>query len=81
MGICVGFGLKRTGICVDFLISDGDKMYPIEVKSGNYRGHKFLDVFCKKFNSRARDKYVVHTKDYKRENGVNNIPTYMVPFL
>ena len=50
---------------VDFLISGGDKVCPVEVKSGNYRGHKSLDVFCKKFSSRVGDKYVVHTKDYK----------------
>ena len=66
---------------VDFLISGGDKVCPIEVKSGNYRGHKSLDVFCKRFSSRVRNKYVVHTKDYKWENGINYIPVYMVPFL
>lgn len=48
---------------IDFLISVGDKICPIEVKSGNYRVHKSLDVFCKKFSNRVRDKYVVHTKD------------------
>ena len=66
---------------VDFLISAGDKISPIEVKSGNYRGHKSLDIFCEKFSSRAKDKYVVHTKDYRSENGINYIPVYMVPFL
>lgn len=66
---------------IDFLISVGDKICPIEVKSGNYRVHKSLDVFCKKFSNRVRDKYVVHTKDYKWENGIHYIPVYMVPFL
>ena len=66
---------------VDFLTSVGDKICPIEVKSGNYRGHTSLDKFCEKFSSRVRDKYVVHTKDYKWENGINYIPVYMVPFL
>jgi len=66
---------------IDFLISVGNKICPIEVKSGNYRGHKSLDVFCNKFSSRIKDKYVVHTKDYKRENGINYIPIYMVPFI
>ena len=65
---------------IDFLISVGDKICPIEVKSGNYRVHKSLDVFCKKFSNRVRDKYVVHTKDYKWENGIHYIPVYMVPF-
>lgn len=66
---------------IDFLISIGDKICPIEVKSGNYRNHKSLDNFCRKFSSRIRDKYVVHTKDYKWENGITYIPVYMVPFL
>lgn len=59
----------------------GDKINPIEVKSGNYRGHKSLDVFCDKYSSRIRDKYVVHTKDYKWENGIHYLPVYMIPFL
>lgn len=66
---------------IDFLISIGDKISPIEVKSGNYRGHKSLDVFCDKFSRRIKDKYVVHTKDYKWENGIHYLPVYMVPFL
>lgn len=66
---------------IDFLIPDGDKINPIEVKSGNYRNHKSLAVFSEKFGSRIKTKYVVHTKDYKRENGVIYIPVYMVPFI
>ncbi len=66
---------------IDFLISASDKISPIEVKSGNYRAHKSLDVFCNKFSSRIKDKYVVHTKDYKWENGIHYLPVYMVPFL
>ena len=66
---------------IDFLTSTGDKINPIEVKSGNYRGHKSLDVFCDKFSSRIKDKYVIHTKDYKWENGIHYLPVYMVPFL
>lgn len=66
---------------IDFLTSVGDKINPIEVKSGNYRGHKSLDVFCEKFSSRVKDKYVVHTKDYKWEQGIHYIPVYMIPFL
>ena len=66
---------------IDFLISVRDKICPIEVKSGNYRSHKSLDVFCDKFSNRISDKYVVHTKDYKWENDINYIPVYMVPFL
>lgn len=50
------------------------------MKSGNYRTHKSLDAFCNKFSNRIGSKYVVHTKDYKWENGIYYIPMYMVPF-
>lgn len=66
---------------IDFLTSVKDKICPLEVKSGNYRTHKSLDVFCNKFSNRIGGKYVVHTKDYKWENGIYYIPMYMVPFL
>ncbi len=66
---------------IDFMFSSGDKIDPIEVKSGNYREHKSLDVFCDKFSGRIKDKYVVHTKDYKWENGIHYMPVYMIPFL
>ena len=66
---------------IDFLISSGDKICPLEVKSGNYKSHKSLDAFCDKFSNRIKDKYVVHTKDYKWENGIHYIPVYKIPFL
>lgn len=66
---------------IDFLTSVKDKICPLEVKSGNYRTHKSLDAFCNKFSNRIGGKYVVHTKDYKWENGIYYIPMYMVPFL
>ena len=66
---------------IDFLFSKDNKICPIEVKSGNYRSHKSLNLFCDKFSNRIKDKYVVHTKDYKSENGIQYIPIYMVPFI
>ena len=66
---------------IDFLISSGNKICPIEVKSGNYRTHKSLDIFGEKYKKRIKEKYVIHTKDYKYENGIHYIPIYMVPFL
>lgn len=66
---------------IDFLTTVHDKICPLEVKSGSYRNHRSLDIFCDKFSSRIQDKYVVHTKDYKWENGIHYIPIYMLPFL
>lgn len=66
---------------VDFLISEGDKISPIEVKSYNYRQHKSLEVFCEKFSRRVKNKYVIPTKDYAFANGIHFLPVYMVPFF
>ncbi len=66
---------------IDFLTSVGNKICPIEVKSASYRNHRSMDVFCKKFHNRIKERYVVHTKDYKWENGINYLPVYMVPFI
>ena len=66
---------------IDFLLSSGNKICPMEVKSGNYRSHTSLDIFCDKYSKRIKEKYVVHTKDYKWENGISYLPVYMVPFL
>ncbi|MBO5135376.1 MAG: ATP-binding protein, partial [Bacteroidaceae bacterium] len=54
---------------VDFIITDKHKISPIEVKSSGYKSHKSLDEFCTKYSDRIINKYVIYTKDYKREGG------------
>ena len=66
---------------VDFLIADGDKVSPIEVKSSGYKAHASLDAFCKKFSSRIKNKYLVYTKDLRKEEDVLYLPAYMTMFL
>ncbi len=66
---------------IDFLLTEGSKICPVEVKCGNYRNHKSMDVFCEKFSHRIKERYIIHTKDYRRENGITYLPVYMVPFL
>ncbi|MDD4822009.1 MAG: AAA family ATPase [Bacteroidales bacterium] len=66
---------------IDFVISDKHKVSPIEVKSSGYKSHKSLDEFCVKFSDRIMNKYLIYTKDYKRENGIDYIPVYMTMFL
>lgn len=66
---------------IDFVIPDKHKISPIEVKSSGYKTHKSLDEFCSKFSDRIMNKYLIYTKDYKRENGVEYIPVYMTMFL
>ena len=66
---------------VDFLIADGDKVSPIEVKSSGYKAHTSLDAFCGKFSSRIRNKYLVYTKDMRKDGDVLYLPVYMTMFL
>lgn len=66
---------------VDFLIADDDKVSPIEVKSSGYKAHVSLDAFCKKFSSRIKNKYLVYTKDLRKEEDVLYLPAYMAMFL
>ena len=66
---------------VDFLIADGDKVSPVEVKSSGYKAHTSLDAFCMKFSSRIRNKYLVYTKDLLKDGDVLYLPVYMTMFL
>lgn len=66
---------------VDFLIADGDKVSPIEVKSSGYKAHTSLDAFCMKFSSRIRNKYLVYTKDLRKDGDALYLPVYMTMFL
>ena len=71
---------KRT-FEIDFILSKSNKISPIEVKSSNYRKHRSLDEFSKKFSKRINYKYLIHTKDLKKEGSIRYIPFYMVQFL
>lgn len=66
---------------IDFLLTDGDKIMPIEVKSSNYHSHTSLDRFCEKFSSRIRKEYIIYTKDLRKEGSILLLPAYMAQFL
>lgn len=67
---------------IDFLLSKGSKVVPIEVKSSSYKTHVSLDVFCEKFSSRvANDRYLIYTKDYAKEGNITYLPAYMTFLL
>lgn len=65
----------------DFVIPDGTKVDPIEVKSSGYKTHKSLDEFLDKFSDRIRTGYMLYTKDLRREGNVWYLPVYMTLFL
>ena len=66
---------------IDFLLSHGTKLQPIEVKSSGYNTHKSLDVFCEKYAHIVERRYLIYTKDLKTDKGTILLPVYMTPFL
>ncbi len=66
---------------IDFLISRKNKICPIEVKSSGYKTHASLDAFCEKYSDRILDKYIIYTKDLKKEQDICCVPFYMTAFL
>lgn len=66
---------------IDFLLSQGTKLQPIEVKSSGYNTHKSLDVFCEKYAHIVERRYLIYTKDLKTDKGTILLPVYMTPFL
>ncbi|MCR4801040.1 MAG: AAA family ATPase [Bacteroidales bacterium] len=66
---------------VDFLLSKGSKVCPIEVKSAGYNAHASLDAFIKKYSSRIATSYLIYTKDIRKDGNVLSIPTYMTCYL
>ena len=66
---------------IDFLLSRGNKVCPIEVKSSGYKIHKSLDEFCKKFSARIGERYLVYTKDLGKDEETLLVPIYMTGLL
>jgi len=66
---------------IDFLISEKNKISPIEVKSSGYKSHPSLDAFSRKFSSRINRELLIYTKDYRREGRLEMMPIIMTQFL
>lgn len=66
---------------IDFLLTRGAKLCPIEVKSSGYKSHASLDAFCKKFSDRIGSRYLIYTKDLRKDEATILIPVFMTMFL
>ncbi len=66
---------------IDFLLSKGAKLCPIEVKSSGYRTHSSLDAFCDKYSDRIGSRYLIYSKDLARDGETILVPAYMTPLL
>ncbi len=71
---------------IDFLIAkkritSKHNISPIEVKSGERYTLSSINKFRKKYAEAMDTAYVLHTKDYKEQDGVIYLPLYMTMFL
>ena len=72
---------SRHNYEVDFLLARRNKICLLEVKSGGYKTHASMDAFCEKFSSRVLEKYLVYTKEFRKDRDIFCIPFYFVPLL
>lgn len=72
---------KKKYYEIDFMVSKGSKINPIEVKSSGYKAHRSIDVFCERYSARIDTPVMLYTKDLRWENGMLYLPAYMTPLL
>lgn len=66
---------------IDFLITEGKKVAPVEVKSGEYRSHSSLDKFRRRFSQVIGNSYILYTKDVMIKDGIIHLPLYMAQLI
>ena len=66
---------------VDFIISDKNKIIPIEVKSSNHNNHKSINEFEKKYSSCISRRIMFSQKDLSNENMLELKPIYLAPII
>lgn len=71
---------------IDFLIAKSKitnkhNISPIEVKSGERYTLSSIKKFMNKYKEQTDIPYVLHTKDFKEENGITFLPLYMTILL
>ena len=66
---------------IDFLLVRKNKICPLEIKSSGYKTHASLDAFQRKFSSRILRRYLIYTKDIRKDKDIFCLPIYMVQFL
>lgn len=66
---------------IDFLVVKRNKVCPIEIKSSGYNTHASIDEFVNKFSSKIGQRYLVYTKDLRKDGDMICMPIYMTMFL
>ncbi len=72
----------RNDIEIDFLLSNESKtnfkIRPVEVKSAKNYTTNSLVAFKEKFGKKVEKSYIIHPKNFSKEDGVVKIPPYMI---
>ena len=66
---------------VDFLVANGKKVIPLEVKSSRSAQHKSLDRLVRKHPKLIDGPIVIHSKDLDVRDGTTYLPIYMTMLL
>lgn len=66
---------------VDFILSRANKLWPIEVKSSGYNTHKSLDAFCSKYSEWVSRRFLIYTKDLRKDTETTLLPVFLTMFL
>jgi len=72
---------RENMIEIDFLLTRGGKVSPVEVKSSVYREHSSLDKFKRKFSKKISESYILYTKDIMIKDNVIHLPIYMAMLI
>ena len=72
---------ERHNYEIDFLLSRGNKLCPIEVKASGYKSHTSLDAFCRKYSARIGTPYLLYTKDLARDGQTLMLPIQMTGLI
>jgi predicted AAA+ superfamily ATPase len=66
---------------IDFLVSKGSKICPIEVKSSGTGKHESLTAFKKDYSKNVGESYIISQKDIGSEEEIQFLPVYLTPFI
>lgn len=66
---------------IDFILTQGNKICPVEVKSSGYKTHASLDAFKTKYSDRILWNYLVYTKDLRKDGDIILLPAFLTIFL
>lgn len=66
---------------IDFILTQGNKICPVEVKSSGYKTHASLDAFKTKYSDRILWNYLIYTKDLRKDGEIILLPTFLSIFL